>query len=92
MRRLYVSELSTDLTIMPIKLVRSDLEYVSYHLSYTPFSGQFVTFYSSVLGATTFKFYLLDVTDKIKYLLGKTLNSNLFYGGHTKMINIFYEH
>ena len=35
-------------------------------------SGQFINFYSSVLGANMFRFYLLDVTDKIKYLLGKT--------------------
>ena len=35
------------------------------------FSGQFISFYSSVLGANMFKFYLLDVTEKIKYLLGK---------------------
>ena len=84
-----MSELSMDLTIMPIKLVRSDLEYVLHYLSYTSFSGQFINFYSSVLGARTFKFYLLDVTDKIKYLLGKTLDSNLFYGCHTKMLNFF---
>ena len=38
------------------------------------FSGQFISFYSSVLGANMFKFYLLDVTEKIKYLLGKNTN------------------
>ena len=37
------------------------------------FSGQFISFYSAVLGVKMFTFYLLDATDKIKYLLGKIL-------------------
>ena len=37
------------------------------------FSGQFISFYSAVLGVKMFTFYLLDATDKIKYLLGKVL-------------------
>ena len=36
-------------------------------------SGQFISFYSAVLGVKIFTFYLLDATDKIKYLLGKIL-------------------
>ena len=37
------------------------------------FSGQFISFYSAVLGVKMFTFYLLDATDKIKYLLGMDL-------------------
>ena len=33
-------------------------------------AGQFISFYSAVLGAKMFTFYLLDATDKIKFLLG----------------------
>eukprot|EP00090_Calanus_glacialis_P003294 TRINITY_DN12434_c0_g1_i1.p1 TRINITY_DN12434_c0_g1~~TRINITY_DN12434_c0_g1_i1.p1 ORF type:complete len:450 (-),score=115.74 TRINITY_DN12434_c0_g1_i1:194-1543(-) len=32
--------------------------------------GQFMSYYNSVLGASLFTFYLLDVTDRVKYLLG----------------------
>lgn len=42
--------------------------------------GQFINFYSSVLGANMFRFYLLDVTDKIKYLLGELQGSSPHHG------------
>jgi len=32
--------------------------------------GQFLSYYSSVLGVSFFSFYLLDVSDRVKYLLG----------------------
>ena len=40
-------------------------------------SGQFISFYSAVLGAKMFTFYLLDATDKIKFLLGIMVTSSI---------------
>ena len=33
--------------------------------------GQFISYYATVLGVGIFNFYLLDATDKVKYVLGK---------------------
>ena len=34
-------------------------------------SGQFISYYTSILGVSVLTFYLLDVSDRIKYFLGE---------------------
>jgi len=47
--------------------------------------GQFISYYASVLGVSIFNFYLLDATDKVKFVLGELQNR---YSAHKIQINV----
>jgi len=47
--------------------------------------GQFISYYATVLGVGIFNFYLLDATDKVKYVLGELQNR---HASHNIQINV----